>query len=85
MENCVLQNRFDTFNQLASDRLQILKKAMKSPDKEALLALAREQTERWVELIDGRMGQMRLQRSQSKALAGYMKPKRSGRLINRAL
>ncbi len=85
MENCVLQNRFDTFNQLAADRLLLLKKVMKSPDKEALLAVTRKQTERWVELLSGRIGQMRMRRAQAQALSGYGPAARTGRVINRSL
>jgi hypothetical protein len=85
MENCVLQNRFDTFNQLASDRLLLLKKAMQSPDKEAVLSLAHKQSERWVELLSGRIGKMRMRRAQTQSLAGYGRAARTGRVINRSL
>lgn len=85
MELCVLKNRFDTFNHLALDRLKLMKKAMKSPDKEALMALARKQSTRWVELLETKVGQKRQRRSQSKPLAGYSATPRSGRIINRSL
>lgn len=84
MECCFLQNRFDAFNQLASDRLVILKKAMNSPERDDLLALAREQSDRWVKLLGERVSEMRVRMTQQHTLAGYGTSKQTGRVFNRS-
>ena len=86
MEHSFLQNRFDTFNQLASERLLLLKRAQQSPEKDAVLALASVKTEQWVALLGQRIKEFRQTQSQSHALGGYgTGSSRAGRVVNRSL
>ncbi len=82
MEQSFLQNRFDTFNQLASDRLVLLKQAQLAPENGALIELAREQTARWTEMLGKRVEQARKQRKP----CGYGgRSTRSGQVVNQSL
>lgn len=86
MEQSFLHGRFDTFNQLLSDRLHLLKQARKLPDNKALFELARKQTERWSDVLGKQIRQVRLRKMQEQAKGGYTNGvPRSGRLLNRSL
>jgi len=86
MEQSFLRNRFDTFNQLASERLVLLRKAQFSPEKDAFFAVARDQAVRWVDRLGDRVQQARQQQVKSQALGNYTTSSgRSGRVMNRSL
>lgn len=85
MEQSFLRNRFDTFNQLASERQVLLRKAQFSPEKESFFAVAREQSVRWVDRLGDRVQKARKQQVKSQSLGGYAsRSGRSGRMMNRS-
>lgn len=86
LEQAFRKNRFDTFNQLLSERLVLLKRARQAPDGEALFATARAQTERWSERLATRIDTARRNRAEAKSPGGYGSAStRPGRVLNRAL
>ncbi len=86
MEHSFLQGRFDTFNQLLSERLVLLKQARLLPGNDALFELARKQTARWNDVLGKRISHCRQRKMQSQAMGGYMTgAPQSGRVLNRSL
>lgn len=87
MEHAFLKNRFDTFNQLLSERFVLLKKARQLSGNRAVFELARTQTDRWSVKLGQRIDQSRQHQMQmqSQAVEGYGGALSSGRVLNRSL
>lgn len=63
MQDAFLHNHFDTFNQLACERLDLLRKARNHADYVAILEDARRETDRWVGLLEQKVEKARKQLS----------------------
>lgn len=85
MEHSFLKNRFDTFNQLLSERLVLLKQARLLTDSDVVFELARTQTDRWRVKLGKRICQSRQHQMQSQAVGSYDDAPASGRVLNRSL
>lgn len=86
LQQSFLHRRFDTFNQLLSERFVLLKQARQLPDNEALFQLAHDQTVRWNGLLGELLTHGRHIQKQSQTLGGYSdSPSLAGRLLNRSL
>jgi hypothetical protein len=83
MEESFRKNRFDTFSQLMSERLRILRVTANAPDREHMLAQAKQRTEQWVTRLSDLIQKERLRWKQAQSLAGYRTSSRSGRVINK--
>lgn len=83
LEHALCEKRFDTVKLLLSERFQLVKKALRSPDKEKLRPYVEGSTRRWVELLEGRIKQTRKRLRRPRSYGGY--GHRSGRMINRSL
>ncbi|MDZ8117263.1 hypothetical protein [Pontiella agarivorans] len=86
LERSFRLGRFDTFNQLLSDRFVVLKKARQLPENEVFFERARQQSNRWNELLRKRVREHRQRQMQEKTIQGYGRevPK-SGRMLNRSV
>ena len=51
--------RFDAFRQLVMERISLLRRARKSPERDQFLKEALECSQSWVPKIDGRLGEIR--------------------------
>ncbi|MDF7808031.1 hypothetical protein P4E94_11325 [Pontiellaceae bacterium B12219] len=86
LEHSFHLGRFDTFNQLLSDRFAVLKQARQLPENDAVFELARKQSNRWKELIRSRIREHCQRQMQGKAIRGYgSEAPKSGRMLNRSL
>ena len=86
MEHALCKKRFDTFNQLASERLALLKQLRQASFDETLFEQARLKTICWAKRISEKLEQSRQERVRSEALSGYSaRPVSSGRVVNRSL
>lgn len=86
LEDSFVHDRFDTFNQLLSDRLVLLQNVEHLSGNEELFELAREQTKRWNDELGKRINHFRLRKMQAKTMGGYGKnTPQSGRVLNRSL
>ncbi|MDF7800909.1 hypothetical protein P4C99_15645 [Pontiellaceae bacterium B1224] len=85
MERSFLLDRFDTFNQLLSERFILLKQARKLQENNAFFEQARKQTNRWNEVLGKRICEHRQRQKQAQAMSGYCKEIPSGRVLNRSL
>ncbi|QBG47393.1 hypothetical protein EGM51_08310 [Verrucomicrobia bacterium S94] len=86
LERSFCQGRFDTFNQLLSDRLVLLKQARQLPDNECLFQHAREQSARWKELLAKTIHDQRQRQEQNRKIKGYGRGGvRPGRVLNRSV
>jgi hypothetical protein len=86
LERSFCLGRFDTFNQLLSDRLVLLKQARQLPGNDILFERAREQSNRWNERLGKRIHEHRQQQMQGKAIRSYgNEAPQSGRMLNRSL
>jgi hypothetical protein len=83
LEESFRQNRFDTFTQLMSERLKLLRAAANTPDRRSLLALAKQRTEYWLVRLGDQIRKERLRWKQTQALAGYRQSTRPGQVINK--
>jgi hypothetical protein len=70
MDAAFLNDRFQTFNQLASDRLRLLQHAQKSPEKDQVFELARHQTSRWVTRLENQVHRQRQVQQRKKSIRG---------------
>ncbi len=84
MEESFQKNRFDTFTQLMSERLKILRTGANSSDRTGFLATAKPQTEQWIIRLTDRIQEEKVRRKQTQALTGgYRRAPRSGKVINK--
>ncbi len=83
MEKAFERRRFDTLVQLMAERFRIIRMAMQTPERAAVLSLAERLGDRWTTRLDEELGQSRKQ--QAMVRERMRQQNRSGRMIRRAL
>lgn len=83
LQRSLMERRFDSFKLLMGDRMRLIRRAMRSPERDEFLPRVQEQTAHWVELLDERVRQTRKRMVRPRKFGGYNR--RSGRIINRSL
>jgi hypothetical protein len=83
LQRALMERRFDSFKLLMGDRMRLIRRAMRSSERDEFLPKVQVQTARWVELLDERVRQTRKRIVRPRKFGGYNR--RSGRMVNRSL